>query len=244
MKKERIDQLLLNQGLVPTLERARALLMAGRVLVGNQPVTKPGALVTGDAQVRLKGEELPFVGRGGLKLEAALETWEIDLKGQLCLDVGASTGGFSDCMLQAGAALVWAVDSGQNQLDQRLRRDRRVICLEKTNFRYAQLELTGSYVDFAAVDVSFISLKLILGPLYGLLVKGGHAVVLVKPQFEAGRGQIGKGGLVEDPLVRQEVVRQIVEFAQALGFLVRAMRESPIEGKKSGNLETLLWLEK
>lgn len=244
MAKERIDKLLVALGLAPSRERARAYLMAGRVLVEDRPVTKAGALVSPEAQVRLKGEDLPFVGRGGLKLAGALKDFGLDPKGWVCLDVGASTGGFTDCLLQAGAAYVYAVDAGTNQLAHQLRQDRRVKSLERTNFRHADLKLTGSFVDFGVVDVSFISLKLILPPLFGLLVKGGQVVVLVKPQFEVGPEKVAKGGLVKEEKYRQEAILAVEEAALGLGFVPKGLIDSPIEGKKSGNREALLWLEK
>ena len=244
MTKSRIDKLLVARGLAPSRERAQAYLMAGRVLVADRPVEKAGTLVDELAQIRLRGEDPPFVGRGGLKLEAALAGFGVEGRGKLCLDVGASTGGFTDCLLQRGAGFVFALDGGTNQLDQRLRQDPRVKSLEKTNFRHATPATLGSFVDLAVVDVSFISLELILPPLWGLLVEGGEAVVLVKPQFEAGREQIEKGGLVTDPQVRQGCINKVKAAALSLGFGVLGEMDSPIEGKKSGNLEALLWLKK
>ncbi|MDT8447162.1 MAG: TlyA family RNA methyltransferase [bacterium] len=244
MAKERIDKLMVARGLAPSRERAQAYLMAGRVLVDDQPIAKPGTQVDLEAEIRLKGEDPPFVGRGGLKLAGALKDFGINPQGWLCLDVGASTGGFTDCLLQAGAAFVYAVDAGTNQLDHRLRQDRRVLSLEKTNFRHADLNLTGSFVDFAVVDVSFISLTLILAPLKALLVKGGQVVALVKPQFEVGKGGIEKGGVVRDPKLREAAIVGVIEAAQSLGLVFKGRIDSPIEGKKSGNLEALIWLEK
>lgn len=244
MPKERIDKLLVALGLAPSRERARAYLMAGRVLVDERPVTKAGALVPEGASVRLKGEDLPYVGRGGLKLAGALRQFGIDPKGWLCLDVGASTGGFTDCLLQAGAAYVFAVDAGTNQLDHKLRQDKRVKSLEQTNFRHADLSLTGTFVDLGVVDVSFISLELILPPLFELLVKGGWVVALIKPQFEVGPGKVAKGGVVKEERYRTEAIEAVRRCAEELGFKVRGLMDSPIEGKKSGNLEALIWLEK
>ena len=244
MPKERIDKLLVARGLAPSRERARAYLMAGRVLVEDCPVTKAGALVDLEAAVRLKGEDLPFVGRGGLKLAGALKEFGISPRGWVCLDVGASTGGFTDCLLQAGAAYVFAVDAGTNQLDHKLRGDRRVKSLERTNFRHADLGLTGTFVDLGVVDVSFISLELILPPLYALLVKGGQVVALIKPQFEVGPEKVAKGGLVKEERHRSEAIEAVRRFAEGLGFAVRGLMDSPIEGKKSGNREALIWLEK
>ena len=244
MAKTRIDKLLFERGLAPSRERAQAYIMAGKVLVDEVPVTKPGTTVNPEAQVRVKGQDQPFVGRGGLKLLAALQRFEIPVQGRICIDVGSSTGGFTDCLLQAGAAYVFAVDSGSNQLVQSLRNHTQVRSLEQTNFRHAELGLLGTYVDIGVVDVSFISLELILEPLFQLLVRGGNAVVLVKPQFEAGRDQIEKGGVVTDPKVRQEVFTQIKAKAVSVGFQVLGEMDSPIEGKKKGNLEALLWLLK
>jgi len=244
MAKTRIDKLLFERGLAPSRERAQAYILAGKVLVNDVPQTKCGALVSHEAILRVKGQDQPFVGRGGLKLLGALQHFEINPKGRICLDVGSSTGGFTDCLLQRGAAYVFAVDSGRHQLVESLKQNPQVLSLEQTNFRHAELSLLGTYVDFGVVDVSFISLDLILGPLFNLLTRGGEAVVLVKPQFEAGRGQIEKGGVVTDPKVRRSVIVHTKEQAESVGFVVKGEMDSPIQGKKRGNLEALLWLGK
>ncbi len=244
MKKVRIDKLLVASGLAPSRERAQAYLMAGRVLVDNVPLTKAGTLVNPLAKLRLKGDDPPFVSRGGLKLQGALDQFDLSVRGYLCLDVGASTGGFTDCLLQAGAAFVFALDVGTNQLDLRLRKHPQVKSLEQVNFRHTTLEQIGSFVDFAVVDVSFISLKLILPPLKQLLARQGQVIALVKPQFEVGREKIGPGGLVKDKKDRDLAVEGIKNFAQSCGFLILGKMPSPLQGKKSGNTEWLLWLKK
>ena len=244
MKKERIDKLLVSLKLAPSRERAQAYLMAGRVLVNDEPVTKAGALVAIDSAIRLKGDDLPFVSRGGLKLHAALDQFHINPKGQLCLDIGASTGGFTDCLLQAGAAFVIALDVGTNQLDLRLRQHSKVRSLEQVNFRHVTLEQIGTFVDLAVIDVSFISLRLILPVLFPLLTFGGQVIALVKPQFEVGKEKVGAGGLVKDEKDQKEALEGIQNFAETLGFQVLGSMPSPIQGKKSGNLEWLLWLKK
>lgn len=244
MKKQRIDKLLVERGLAESREIAQAYLMAGKVLVNDQPITKAGQQVEVEAALRLKGEAIPFVGRGGFKLQGALAQFKISVAGKLCMDIGASTGGFTDVLLQGGASFVYAIDVGHNQLHYSLRTDPRVRCLEGVNFRHATLELTGSYVDLAVIDVSFISLTLILPPLFPFLVKGGQCVALVKPQFEAGREKVGKGGLVKDEKDRLETLEKIKKAARALGFEVMGEVQASIQGKKSGNQEWLLWLKK
>jgi len=244
MAKTRIDKLLFERGLAPSRERAQAYILAGKVLVNDMPQTKCGALINPESEIRVRGQDQPFVGRGGLKLAGALQQFDINPTGKLCLDVGSSTGGFTDCLLQEGAAYVFAVDSGRNQLVESLRQNPQVMSLEQTNFRHATLALLGTFVDLGVVDVSFISLDLILGPLFALLTKGGEAVVLVKPQFEAGRDQIEKGGVVTNPKVRKAVIQHSRDYAESVGFEVKGEMDSPIQGKKKGNLEALLWLKK
>ena len=246
----RLDKLLLQRGLAPSRERAQALILAGRVLVNQQKLEKAGAAVQDDAAVRILGEDMPFVSRGGLKLAHALQHWRIDVRGQTCLDIGASTGGFTDCLLQNGAAKVIAVDTGYGQMDARLRADPRVRLLEKTNARYltaAQLWPQPSKaepISFLAIDVSFISVTLVLPAVIecvraGAGSSGFEAVVLVKPQFEAGREQVGKGGIVRDPHAQQAAVERVADAVQRLGGTDLEVIDSPILGAE-GNREFLL----
>ncbi|MBS1853594.1 MAG: TlyA family RNA methyltransferase [Acidobacteria bacterium] len=245
--KIRLDKLLLQRGLAPSRERAQALILAGKVLVQEQKVTKAGASVEEEAEIRLLGDDLKYVSRGGLKLEKALQHWQIDVRGRTCLDVGASTGGFTDCLLQHGASKVIAVDTGHGQIDFRLRQDPRVRLLEKTNARYLTAEQLGEPAAFLAMDVSFISATLVL-PAVVAAAFGEHPearagkslVVLVKPQFEAGREQVGKGGIVRDPEAQQAAVEKVRAALQALGCLSTAVIDSPILGTE-GNREFLLY---
>ena len=246
--KTRIDKLLVERGLVASRERAQAIILAGRVLVDGQKVEKSGASVENGAEIRLLGEDLKYVGRGGLKLEAALAHWKIDLAGRTCLDIGASTGGFTDCMLQHGAAGVIAVDTGYGQIAARLRSDPRVQLLEKTNARYLTAEqlrpATGTAnITFIAMDVSFISVTLVLPAVLeaAFTVPGAarEAVVLIKPQFEVGREHVGKGGIVKDEQAQQRAVVKIVELAEKLGGHNLEVIDSPILGME-GNREFLL----
>jgi 23S rRNA (cytidine1920-2'-O)/16S rRNA (cytidine1409-2'-O)-methyltransferase len=250
--KVRIDKLLVDRGIVPSRERAQAMVLSGRVLVNEQKIEKAGAGVDPDAQIRLLGEDLRYVGRGGLKLEAALRNWSIDLTGRTCLDVGASTGGFTDCMLQHGAAEVIAIDTGYGQIAARIRSDSRVKLLEKTNARYLttdRLSQAGAagQATFIAVDVSFISVTLVL-PAVLESAFAGHAqaprevVVLVKPQFEVGRERVGKGGIVKDEQAQQGAVLKVVQKVEALGGHHIELMESPILGME-GNREFLLHAE-
>jgi 23S rRNA (cytidine1920-2'-O)/16S rRNA (cytidine1409-2'-O)-methyltransferase len=248
--RSRLDKLLLQRGLAPSRERAQALILAGRVLVNEQKIEKAGVNVEADAEVRILGNDLPFVGRGGLKLARALEHWRIDVRGRICMDVGASTGGFTDCLLQSGAARVIAVDTGYGQMDARLRRDPRVQLLEKTNARYLTAELIwpdpaqADPIGFIAMDVSFISATLVLPAVLrsvrsNVPVGGCDLVVLVKPQFEAGRNQVGKGGIVRDPQSQQMAVSRVSNAVQELGGTNIEVIESPILGAE-GNREFLL----
>jgi 23S rRNA (cytidine1920-2'-O)/16S rRNA (cytidine1409-2'-O)-methyltransferase len=247
--KIRIDKLLVERGLAPSRERAQALILASKVLVNEQKIQKPGASVPADAAVRLLGEDLKYVSRGGLKLEKALEHWQISVQGRVCLDVGASTGGFTDCLLQHGAARVIAIDTGYGQMDLRLRNDPRVRLLERTNARYLRPQDVGAAADFVAVDVSFISATLVL-PAVLRAVAGGQwsvaserlveVVVLVKPQFEAGREQVGKGGIVRDPEAQRAAVEKVQAALRELGWGHAAAIESPILGAE-GNREFLLY---
>ena len=241
--KTRLDKLLLERGIVPSRERAQALIIAGKILVDGQKVEKSGTAVSEDAEVRLLGEDLKYVSRGGLKLEAALKHWDIDVKGKLCLDVGASTGGFTDCLLQHGAARVIAVDTGHGQIDFRLRQDSRVRLLEKTNARYLTREQLGETVDLIVMDVSFISattvLPAVVAAAFGEDRAGKQTLVLVKPQFEAGREKVGKGGVVRDPQAQALAVDKVRRALLDLGAASTDSIESPILGAE-GNREFLL----
>lgn len=239
--KKRLDILLVEKGLVASREKARALIMAGEVLVGEQKITKPGTEVLENLPIRIIGEGLKYVSRGGYKLEKALEEFKINLQGKIVIDIGASTGGFTDCALQNGAKLVIAVDVGYGQLSYKLRQDPRVVVLERTNIRYLEAFKLPVRPNFATCDVSFISLKLVLPKIKELLIPGGEAVLLIKPQFEAGREKVGKKGVVKDPKTHEEVINKIISFAIALGFAVRGLTYSPITGPE-GNIEYLLYL--
>lgn len=237
--KERLDILLLEQGYFESREKAKAAIMAGLVLVGSEKVDKAGTKVPRDAAITVKGAAHPYVSRGGLKLEKAIRRFGLDLTGAVVLDIGASTGGFTDCALQHGAAFVYALDVGYNQLDWSLRQDERVRVMERTNFRHVEPgSLDGPTPDWATIDVSFISLKLILPNLVPLLAPGGGVVALIKPQFEAGREQVGKSGVVRDPAVHEAVVREVLAFAAGCGFELQDLTYSPITGGE-GNIEFL-----
>ena len=236
--KLRIDKLLVERGLVPSRERAQAIVLAGRVLVNEQKVEKPGTAVEDDVQIRLLGEDLRYVSRGGLKLEKALEHWSIDVAAKTCMDVGASTGGFTDCMLQHGAAKVIAVDTGHGQIDMKLRNDPRVVLREKTNARYLKPEDVGEAIQFAAMDVSFISATLII-PAVALAAKPDVIVVLVKPQFEVGREKVGKGGIVRDEAAQRGAIEKVWASLEENGYRVEEPIDSPILGAE-GNREFLL----
>jgi 23S rRNA (cytidine1920-2'-O)/16S rRNA (cytidine1409-2'-O)-methyltransferase len=241
--KLRLDKLLVERGLAGSRERAQALILAGRVLVGGQKIEKAGGAIDADADIRLLGADIRYVSRGGLKLEKALAHWSIDVSGKVCLDVGASTGGFSDCLLQHGAARVIAVDTGHGQIDFRLRQDARVRLLENTNARYLTLEPIGEVVDFIAVDVSFISATLVLPAVISAGFpgdrRGRKIVVLVKPQFEAGREHVGKGGIVRDEAARLAAVDKVRQALTAQGCVSSDVIDSPILGAE-GNHEFLL----
>jgi len=240
-EKERIDVLLVERGYCESREKAKAALMAGLVLVGGERVEKSGTKVPRTAEIVVKGAAHPYVSRGGLKLEKAIRTFGIEMAGRVMIDIGASTGGFTDCALQNGAAYVYAVDVGYNQLDWSLRNDARVQVMERTNFRHTQPDdLKGPQPNFATIDVSFISLRLILPPLAALLPAGAGVVALIKPQFEAGREKVGKSGVVRDPAVHREVVAGILGFAAELGFTLRGVTFSPITGGE-GNIEFLAY---
>ena len=245
MPKTRLDVLLVERGLVTSREKAKALIMAGDVFVNGQREDKPGTSFQEDKikNIEVKGATIPFVSRGGLKLDKAVKTFELDFTGFTCMDIGASTGGFTDCMLQNGASKVYSVDVGHGQLDWKLRSDERVVCMEKTNFRYLTRDQIDDDIDFASCDVSFISLTRILVPARKLLKDGAQMVVLIKPQFEAGRDKVGKKGVVRDKKVHEEVIDRIVDFADAVGFKILHLDYSPIRGPE-GNIEYLLHLEK
>ena len=239
MVKKRLDVLLVERGLVESRQRAQAVIMSGQVYVKEQKVDKAGAQIPEDAPIEVRGQTLAYVSRGGLKLEKAMKTFTgIHLDGAVCGDIGASTGGFTDCMLQNGAVKVYAVDVGYGQLAWSLRSDERVVCLERTNARYLTHEQIPDELDFASVDVSFISLKLILPALRGLLNENGQVVCLVKPQFEAGREKVGKKGVVRDPAVHLEVIQNFLDHAAEADFTVKDMTFSPIRGPE-GNIEYL-----
>lgn len=242
--KERLDVILVNQGYAPSREKAKAIIMSGNVYVDGQREDKAGtAFDEGKIRLEVRGSTLKYVSRGGLKLEKAMEKWKFELEGLVCMDIGASTGGFTDCMLQNGAAKVYSVDVGHGQLDWKLRNDPRVVCMEQTNFRYMVREDIQEELDFASVDVSFISLTKILIPARNLLKPGGRMVCLIKPQFEAGRGKVGKKGVVREPEVHREVIAKIVDYADSIGFAVQHLDFSPIKGPE-GNIEYLIHLKK
>lgn len=242
--KERLDVILAGQGYAPSREKAKAIIMSGNVYVNGQKEDKAGSMfeMTG-LQLEVRGTQQRYVSRGGLKLEKAIESWDISLRDRICMDIGASTGGFTDCMLQNGAARVYSVDVGHGQLDWKLRNDPRVVCMEKTNFRYMMPGDIPETLDFASVDVSFISLSKILIPARNLLRDGGRMVCLIKPQFEAGREKVGKKGVVRDPAVHGEVIHRIVDLADLVGFAVLQLEYSPIKGPE-GNIEYLVYIQK
>ena len=245
MAKERLDILLIQRGMATSRERARAVIMAGEVFVNGQREDKPGTAFDENKieTLEIRGEQLPYVSRGGLKLAKAVQNFGLTLSGKVCMDIGASTGGFTDCMLQNGAVKVYSVDVGHGQLDWKLRSDERVVCMEKTNFRYMVRDDIADDLDFASVDVSFISLTKILIPARKLLKAQGQMVCLIKPQFEAGREKVGKKGVVRDAHVHEEVVKKIFDFADLVGFKILNLDYSPIRGPE-GNIEYLIYLEK
>ena len=242
-KKTRLDVLLTERGLLDSRQKAQTTIMAGIVFVNGQRVDKPGTQVANDAEIEVRGHVLPYVSRGGLKLEKAMQTFPLTLQDKICADIGASTGGFTDCMLQNGAKKVYAVDVGYGQLDWKLRNDARVVCLERTNARYITHEEIPDTLDFASIDVSFISLKLIFPALYQLLGDNGEIACLIKPQFEAGREKVGKKGVVRDPKVHLEVLENFLIHAKENNFTVIDITYSPIRGPE-GNIEYLGYLRK
>lgn len=240
--KTRLDVLLVERGLQESRQKAQATIMSGLVFVGGQRVDKPGTAVANDAEIEVRGG-LKYVSRGGLKLEKVMATFPVALEGAVCADIGASTGGFTDCMLQNGASKVYSVDVGYGQLAWQLRTDPRVVNLERTNARYLTREQIPEEIDFFSVDVSFISLKIILPAVRPLLKDGGKAVCLIKPQFEAGREKVGKKGVVRDKAVHEEVVQMICDFAVKNGYSVQGLTFSPVKGPE-GNIEYLVFLQK
>lgn len=241
--KTRLDVLLVEQGFLESRQKAQATIMSGIVFVNGQRVDKPGTSVPNDAAIEVRGHTLRYVSRGGLKLEKAMQSFPITLEGKICADIGASTGGFTDCMLQNGAVKVYSVDVGYGQLDWKLRNDPRVVCMERTNARYLTHEEIPDALDFASIDVSFISLKLIFPALYGLLRDGGEIACLIKPQFEAGRDKVGKKGVVREPKVHLEVLENFLVHAKENNFTVLGITFSPIRGPE-GNIEYLGYLKK
>jgi 23S rRNA (cytidine1920-2'-O)/16S rRNA (cytidine1409-2'-O)-methyltransferase len=240
MAKRRLDTLLVERGLVESRERAQSLILAGKVKVDGKMAHKPGKRVPIDAEITLE-EALPYVSRGGLKLEEALKRFRLDPSGLICADVGASTGGFTDCLFQHGAAKVYAIDVGYGQLAWKLRQDPRVVVLERTNIRY--LQSLPELIDLATIDVSFISLELVLPPVLNFLKPGGQIIALIKPQFEAGREQVGKGGVVKDPEVHGQVLHKVATMTQDLGLQVLGLIPSPLKGP-AGNVEFFIHLSK
>jgi 23S rRNA (cytidine1920-2'-O)/16S rRNA (cytidine1409-2'-O)-methyltransferase len=240
-RKERLDKLMVERGLAQSRERARSLILAGRVLVGDLVVDKPGTPVRSNLQIRLKGEDIPYVSRGGLKMARALEVFAVQVAGRIAIDVGASTGGFTDCLLQHGAALVYAVDVGYGQLAWKLRQDPRVVNMERTNIRHLQPGQLSRKPSLAVIDASFISLEKVLPATLALLADQAEIIALIKPQFEVGRGEVGKGGVVRDAAKHAAVIERIRLLAASLDCQVLGETESPILGPK-GNREFLIWL--
>ncbi len=243
MAKQRLDILLVEKGLAGSRERAKRMIMAGEVLVDNQKVDKAGATVKAEAEIRLLGSDIPYVSRGGLKLEKAMQEFGVEIAGKCCADIGASTGGFTDCMLQNGAVQVFAIDVGYGQLAWKLRTDERVVNMERTNIRNVTPDDIGRLLDFASIDVAFISLTKVLPVTHTLLTDNGEVVALIKPQFEAGRENVGKKGVVRDPQVHAAVITKVTEFARELGFCPLALTYSPVKGPE-GNIEYLIRLTK
>lgn len=243
MEKERLDVLLVNRGMVESREKAKAIIMTGNVFVNEQREDKAGQKFPVDVYIEIRGKKLKFVSRGGYKLEKALQVFPIELTDLTCMDVGASTGGFTDCMLQNGAKFVYSIDVGTNQLAWKLRQDERVHSMEKTNIRYVTPEDVGELVDFVSIDVAFISLTKVLEPIWHLMKNEAQMVCLIKPQFEAGREKVGKKGVVRDLAVHKEVMEQIISYAKSLGFLIKGLDFSPIRGPE-GNIEYLLYIQK
>ena len=241
-QKERLDVLLVKNGLAESREKAKAVIMAGEVFVGGQREDKAGQTFPVTAQIEVRGKKMKYVSRGGYKLERAMESFPIELEGKTCMDVGSSTGGFTDCMLQNGARYVYAIDVGTNQLAWKLRQDERVRSMEKTNIRYVEPADIGEETDFVSIDVAFISLTKVLAPVKALMRENGQIVCLIKPQFEAGREKVGKKGVVRDPEIHKEVIEMVIEHAGGLGFRILGIDHSPIR-RPEGNIEYLLYME-
>ena len=239
--KERLDILIVNKGLAASREKAKAIIMSGIVYVDGQKEDKAGSMFEETANIEVRGATLKYVSRGGLKLEKAMTHFGVQLKDKICMDVGSSTGGFTDCMLQNGAVKVYAVDVGHGQLDWKLRNDPRVVCMEKTNIRYVTPEDITDRINFSSIDVSFISLTKVLGPVKALLADDGQIVCLIKPQFEAGKEKVEKGGVVRDKKVHIEVIENVINFAKKLDYKINGLTFSSIKGP-SGNIEYLIWL--
>lgn len=240
--KERLDVLLVKRGLAPSREKAKAIIMCGNVFVNNQREDKAGTMFDEKSIIEIKGNTLKYVSRGGLKLEKAIDSFLVDVNGLICMDIGASTGGFTDCMLQNGAVKVYSVDVGHGQLAWKLLCDDRVVCMDKTNIRYVTPEQIADKIQFASVDVSFISLSKVLGPAKALLTDDAKMVCLIKPQFEAGREKVGKKGVVRDKKVHVEVIENVIQYAKSIGFEILALDYSPIKGPE-GNIEYLIYLK-
>lgn len=241
--KERLDVLLVKRGLAESREKAKAIIMSGNVFVNQVREDKAGQTFDEKAEIEIKGNTLKYVSRGGLKLEKAMANFDVTLDGKTCMDVGASTGGFTDCMLMNGAVKVYSVDVGHGQLAWKLRQDERVVCMEKTNIRYVTKDDVADWIDFSSIDVSFISLTKVLLPVKNLLTEHGEVVCLIKPQFEAGREKVGKKGVVRDKSVHEEVITMVMDYAKSIGFEVLNLDYSPIKGPE-GNIEYLLHIRK
>lgn len=241
--KERLDVLLVKRNLAASREKAKAIIMSGNVYVEGQKEDKPGTTFPEESLIEVRGSTLPYVSRGGLKLEKALKNFDVSVDGKVCTDVGSSTGGFTDCMLQNGAKKVFAIDVGRGQLDWKLRQDERVVCMEKTNIRYVTPKDIGEPVDFSSIDVSFISLTKVLLPIRNYLTEQGEIVALIKPQFEAGREKVGKKGVVREKSTHLEVIHMVTDYAVSIGFDVLELEFSPIRGPE-GNIEYLVHLKK
>ncbi len=243
MAKQRLDQYLVEQGLVPSRSMAQSMIMAGEVYINQQKASKAGEMITGAEKIEVRGKTLQYVSRGGLKLEKAMQVFPVELQDKICMDIGASTGGFTDCMLQNGAKKVYSIDVGYGQLAWKLRQDERVVNLERTNIRYVTREQVPEEIDFFSVDVSFISLGLVLPIAYQLLKEDGYGVCLIKPQFEAGREKDGKKGVVRDPSVHVEVIERVLNFTKEIGFRILGLDYSPVRGPE-GNIEYLMYVGK
>ena len=241
--KERLDVLLVKRNLAESREKAKAIIMSGNVFVEDQREDKAGTTFPEDVKIEVRGHIMPYVSRGGLKLEKAIKNFDVSVEGKVCMDVGASTGGFTDCMLQNGAVKVFAIDVGHGQLDWKLRQDERVVCMEKTNIRYVTPEDIGEPVDFSSIDVSFISLTKVLEPIRDYLTEDGEIVALIKPQFEAGREKVGKKGVVREKSTHHEVIEKVTSYAVSIGFDILEIEFSPIKGPE-GNIEYLVHLKK